>query len=99
MGQVWQATDTQLNRQVYDPDQLQVGPAVPVLEGYRYDPGGRIPQVAVSQSGTLAYVAAGHSTEPHSLEWVSADGTLARVGEHRMAPRPSTSRLMAHSRL
>ena len=66
---------------VFDPSELQVGPAVPVLQGYRYDSGRRFPQVAVSQSGTLAYVAAGHSTEPHSLEWVSSDGTLTRVGE------------------
>ena len=65
----------------FDATQRRLGPAVPVLDGYAHDNGGLTPQVAVSASGTLAYVATARTGRDTTLEWVESDGGLTRIGE------------------
>jgi dipeptidyl aminopeptidase/acylaminoacyl peptidase len=66
---------------VFDAPEHRLGPAVPVLDGYARDSARETPQVAVSASGTLVYVAAAESAGNSTLEWVDVDGTLERVGD------------------
>ncbi len=66
---------------VFDATEHRLGPAVPVLDGYARDVGQDTAQVAVSASGTLAYVAAAESRDNPTLDWVDLDGTSTRVGE------------------
>jgi hypothetical protein len=72
--------DGQLMATALDPVRRQVGPPVPVLRGYAYDPGHYFPQVAVSDSGTLVYVVDA-PTAPPTLAWVNASGQLMPAGE------------------
>ena len=65
----------------FDPAARTLGPATPVLDRLAYDDGARVPQVAVSPSGTLAYVPAPGSERVATLAWVDADGTRASMGE------------------
>lgn len=59
----------------------QVGFAMPVLEGFDWGPFGVDPQVAVSESGTLGYVAAREGNGAATLNWVQADGSRNVLAE------------------
>src|SRR4030095_5193866 len=53
-----------------------------VLRGYAYDAGQFVPQVAVSDSGTLVYVVDA-PTAPPPLAWVDVPGQLTPAAERR----------------
>ena len=72
--------DGQLMAAALDPVRRQVGPPVPVLRGYAYDAAQFLPQVAVSDSGTLVYVVDA-PTAPPTLAWVDASGQLTPAAE------------------
>ena len=68
----------------FDPNALSLtGSAFPFVDEVRHDGpplvGGSVPQLAVSGTGTLAYVP-GSETEGGTLGWVSREGTFEPVG-------------------
>jgi serine/threonine protein kinase/Tol biopolymer transport system component len=72
--------DGELMAATLDPVQRHVGPVVPVLRGHAYDAAQYVPQVAVSDSGTLVYVV-DVPTAPPTLAWVDASGQLTPAAE------------------
>ena len=72
--------DRLLMAAAYDAARRKVGPPSPVLRGFAYDSGLRVPQVAVSASGSLVYVV-DVPTPPPTLQWVDSSGTLSAAGE------------------
>ena len=66
---------------LFDLNARTVGPATPVLNRVAYDAGSLVPQVAVSASGTLAYVPVRSESPVTTLRWADRDGSWTAVGE------------------
>ena len=84
----------------FDATEHRLGPVVPVLDGYARDGGQDTPQVAVSASGTLAYVAAAESSD-NPPRWTGLLWTGHRRGweNSQSGPAWSTSPQTARWRL
>jgi hypothetical protein len=65
----------------FDPSTRTAGTPTPVLEGYTYDSGYRVPQIAVSTSGTIAYAVETRASRSSTLTWVEASGSTNSAAE------------------
>jgi serine/threonine protein kinase/Tol biopolymer transport system component len=72
--------DNALMAAAFDPDTGSVATPIPVARGFAYDSGLGLPQIAVSASGTLAYVVDVPAPAP-TLQWVDRTGTMTPAGQ------------------
>ena len=84
--------DQELVAAYYDAASGRLGPAASIPEDVARDGGGIVPQLAVAQNGTLAFLARSTQEPPRpELGWVDRSGTFTRIAELPITTRGGLS--------